>query len=96
MIRLSRPLLGWSLPTLLLAVWSVATGSAQAQTLLGLASSTGNASTQTAAYGITPSAGTQQFLLTTINPAGSLPADGSLGTTPATTRPSTSAAIETA
>ena len=57
-----------------------------AQIPISFASSNGNASTQTAAYGITPSGGqTNQFLLTTINPAGSLPTDGSLGTTPANT-----------
>ena len=61
-----------------------------AQIPISLASSNGNASTQTAAYGITPSGGQQnQFLSTTINPAGSLPADGSLGTTPANTNVTT-------
>ena len=61
-------------------------GPAQAQVPISLASSNGNASTQTAAYGITPSGGqTNQFLLTTINPAASLPQDGSLGATPANT-----------
>ena len=77
MIRLSN-LLGAA--TLLLAA-----GAVHAQVPISLASSNGNASTQTAAYGITPSAGTTQFLLTTINPAASLPGDGSLGTTPANT-----------
>ena len=62
------------------------TARAQLSVPITLASSNGNASTQTAAYGITPSAGqTNQFLLTTINPASSLPANGSLGTTPANT-----------
>ena len=60
-------------------------GSLRAQVPISLASSNGNASTQTSAYGITPSAGTQQFLATTINPAASLPGDGSLGTTAANT-----------
>lgn len=58
-------------------------GPVRAQIPINLASNNGNASTQTATYGITPSAGTQQFLLTTINPAASLPAY--LGTTPANT-----------
>lgn len=62
-----------------------AVGSAQAQLPISFASSNGNSSTQTASYGITPSAGTQEFLLTTINPAASLPADGSLGTTSSNT-----------
>lgn len=57
----------------------------RAQTAISFASTNGNASTQTAAYGITPSAGILQFLLTTINPAASLPGDGSLGTTSANT-----------
>ena len=78
-IRLSRNLLG------IVAVLSALIGTAQAQVPIGLASSSGNSSTQTASYGITPSAGTQQFLLTTINPAASLPGDGSLGTTPSNT-----------
>ena len=60
-------------------------GTAQAQTPVSFAGSTGNSSTQAAAYGISPSAGTQQFLLTTIDPTGSLPVDGSLGATPANT-----------
>ncbi len=50
------------------------TGPARAQISLLFASSDGNASTQTDTVGITPSAGTQQFLLTTINPVGSVPA----------------------
>lgn len=58
-------------------------GPARAQIPINLASSNGNASTQTASYGITPSAGTQEFLLTTINPAASLPTY--LGTTPSNT-----------
>ena len=64
-------------------------GTAQAQIPIALAGSDGNASTQTATYGITPSAGIQQSLLTTINPAGSLPGDGSLGTTSADTNVTT-------
>ena len=65
-------------------------GTASAQVPISLASSNGNASTQTAAYGITPSGGqTNQFLLTTINPASSLPSNGSLGTTPANTNVAT-------
>ena len=69
---------------------AVAAGTAAAQVPISLASSNGNASTQTAAYGITPSGGqTQQFLLTTANPASTLPSDGSLGTTPANTNVTT-------
>ena len=65
---------------------ALTSASVHAQILISLASSNGNASTQTAAYGITPSGGqTNQFLLTTINPASALPANGSLGTTPANT-----------
>ena len=68
----------------------LAAEAASAQVPITLASSNGNASTQTAAYGITPSGGqTNQFLLTTINPAASLPADGSLGTTSANTNVTT-------
>ena len=76
-------------PVVFLAVALSSARTVQAQIPISLASSVGNASTQTAAYGITPSAGTQQFLLTTINPAASLPGDGSLGTTPATTNVTT-------
>ena len=70
---------------LVVATALAATDTARAQIPINLASSNGNSSTQTAAYGITPSAGTQQFLLTTYNPATSLPQDGSLGTTPSDT-----------
>ena len=68
-----------------MAVLVLSVSAAHAQIAITLASSNGNSSTQTAAYGITPSAGLQQFLLTTINPAASLPADGSLGTSSANT-----------
>lgn len=56
---------------------------ARAQVPISFASANGNSSTQTAAFGITPSNGAQQSLLTTINPAGSLPPG--LGATPANT-----------
>ena len=68
-----------------MAALALSVSAAHAQIAISFASSNGNSSTQTAAYGITPSAGLQQFLLTTINPAASLPADGSLGTTSANT-----------
>ena len=89
MIRFTSSLARRFAPAFLLAAAATLTavGSAQAQLQIPInfASSNGNSSTQTAAYGITPSAGTQQFLLTTINPAASLPGDGSLGTTSANT-----------
>ena len=86
MIRRSSFVTGWFALALLTQAGLLGLAvTAQAQTAFSLASSNGNASTQTAAYGITPSAGTQQFLLTTINPAASLPSNGSLGTTPANT-----------
>lgn len=79
----------WRLPVLVLAALSAA-GVAEAQIPISFASSNGNSSTQTAAYGITPSGGqTTQYLLTTINPGDLLPADGSLGTTPANTNVTT-------
>ena len=91
MIRSTSAKVGRFAPAWLLGVALLAAGSpALAQVPISLASSNGNASTQTAAYGITPSGGqTNQFLLTTINPASSLPANGSLGTTPANTNVTT-------
>ena len=77
-------------PLLCAVFLSAAVSATHAQIPISLASSNGNASTQTAAYGITPSGGqTNQFLLTTINPASALPANGSLGTTPANTNVTT-------
>lgn len=75
----------WIPGLLAAAVFLATVVETQAQVPVNLASSNGNASTQTASYGITPSRGTLQFLLTTINPASSLPGDGSLGTTSANT-----------
>ena len=49
------------------------TSGAGAQVLVTFASFDGNTSTQTDTVGITPSAGTQQFLATTINPVGAVP-----------------------
>lgn len=73
-------------PALLGGMIAVLSGTAQAQqpaVPVSFASSIGNGSTQSAAFGIAPSAGTQQFLLTTLNPAASLPPG--LGATPANT-----------
>lgn len=64
--------------------FAAVSSTARAQIPFSLANnSDGNASTQTASFGITPSAGTTQFLLTTINPAGSVPTG--YGTNPADT-----------
>ena len=81
MIRFSS--LTHRLVPVLLAATVLAAGAARAQTAIPFASGHGNFSTQTGTVGITPSAGTQQFLLTTINPAGSVPAG--YGTGPADT-----------